>query len=264
MTYLTGLVMKQPAAKLKRTEVYTTSVFRKKLKQSLVAHQVGLKHIELAKEYHDELKKWLRSFEAEMIGVAQHANDIDQTMGEMLHEKIQQFNLDHYKTYADFDKVITAIGRWQRYVGQLHPVFENGRTLEQKNILATRLQELARRKAVVSPAKELTVSVRLAALKDEMTIHKVVCMTTMCNACYHPVFTWLWLAQSIASFLEWIGIYTPERKKCYDQLIKSMEPTTNNTLPARYTFFPAWPRRAYDLPTVVVVEQQALNQPVLA
>lgn len=264
MAYLTGLVMKQPAVKLKRIEVYTTSVFRKKLKETLVAHQVGLKHIELAKEYHDELKKWLRSFEAEMVGVAQHANDIDQTMGEMLHEKIQQFNLDHYKTYADFDRVITAIGRWQRYVSQPHPVFENVRTLEQKNILAKRLQELARRKAVVSPAPELTVSVRLAAIKEHMTLHKVVCMTTMCNACYHPAFTWLWLAQSIATFLEWIGIYTPERKKCYDQLIQSMEPTTSNTLPARHAFFPAWPKRAYDLPTVVVVEQQAVNQPVLA
>ncbi len=268
MAYLHTLIGAQPAVKVELNQRLTKFWFKNKLKVALEAQKVNLKHTELVSEYHDDLKHWLNSNEALLVEVAQNSDDISKRMTELLHEKIQEFNQAHYQNYDQFDRVIGVISRWQRYVSTDHPVFESGRTLGQKKELAKQLQALASRKEDLAPMEGVAVGRRLEEIQQYLTINEKMCEATMCNACYHPVFTWLWLEQTILSFLEWIRIYTPERKKCHDQLIQSMTPPTEPARGQWHVFFPTWPRRTYDLPIVAGGEQQPMEgevaQPVLA
>ena len=88
---------------------------------------------------------------------------------------------------------------------------------------------------------------------------------TRITACHDDdSFTLAWLMQWVMSILDLIGLYIPEHKKCYNQLLKSVEPPLEGIgqLSARFGLFSAnSPGRAYDV-TVGVSDQPP--QPLLA
>ena len=238
------------------SERYTQSIFEKQT-ISIATHQVGLVHC--STEYNHQLAAYMRVAKAEIVLASKGAVDIHQQLGQQLHARAKQFELANIKDYYHLEQVIAAISRLKRYNNKSDQeikghvsLFESEATLRTKQLLATKLDAFAEDKAVlvVDRLSNIKRCVEEAGFKADILKYQF----------YEP-FTFVWLKQWIASFLELIRVYTPERQYCYNDL-KNAVKTPSSTLgqvsgPGLFT---VKMKRAYPLPTIEV----DYKQPVLA
>ncbi len=137
-----------------------------------------------------------------------------------------------------------------------HSTFESLLTLEGtdategKSSLVKTLQDL-------SLDDTLPIAGRLLNIKR--VVMKPTFETIMLNYHNYDSLTFSWLKQCLVSFIELIGLYTPEHKKCYNQLLNAVEPQAIGV--RRFGLFPvSTPRPANDSSPLV----EPTTQPVLA
>ena len=242
IAFLDTLKAKEIERKEHFIEQYTRASFERQ-SSLLSSKQVGLLHCMV--EYRDKLKAHMKTAEEEIVNKAKSAEDIDHEVGELLREKGAEFEKGNYKNYYHLENVMAVIGRLNTYLyksnmaiskqkkvpgKELKIVAESATTLEPKTELAVQLNKLANEKT-------LSVEERLLALKD--IVMAPLFKTKIEKSCQHDKFTWKWVCQCILSLVELLGLYTPERKRCYQRLVKAIEPSSEklNKLSQQYGLF---------------------------
>ncbi len=246
ITHLHALQVSQVELNQQFIEKYTKKSFEKQVAE-LSERPVGLIH--RRREYNRKLAEFMKESEVEIVSAAKNKEDIDQKVGNLLAIKVKEFERLHYKEYYHLEKVMAAIDRLKHYAHQsgiaIHnnsSVFESVMTLRKKSQLVEELDDLASN-------EELPVAKRLTGLKR--IIKEPLFRTKLLDYHHYEPFTFAWLKQSIVSLIELIGLYTPERNKCYKQLVKSVESPGQNLglFGTRFNLFSSAPR-GYDVPPV--------------
>lgn len=223
-------------AKLNRTEEtrikeYTVKYSRQKFKEQvalLSAKPVGLIHC--MGEYTQKLKAHLSLAEEEVVTIAKSAEDIKLKIEELLSERAEKFEQEHYKNYFHLEQVKEAIERLKIYIsGENSRItkksnlpenkrvtfFEDKNTLAEKSVLVAELD-------TVSTDPNLNVKERLTKLKA--LVEKPILTTTLLAGYSSHTVGFVWIVQCLLSLFEFLGIYTPDRKACHHQLLKAIEP----------------------------------------
>ncbi len=253
--FLDELTEKEVTRKEQYIENYTRASFERQSSR-LASKQVGFVHCMV--EYSDKLKDYMKTAEEKIVHQAKSAEDIDHEVAELLREKGAQFEKEHYKNYHHLENVMAVIGRLNAYlyksnmsISKQKPVVgkerkiirESESTLAPKNELAIRLNKVAN-------DQTMSVEKRLQALNEIVMAPSF--KTQIERTCQHDKMTWKWICQCILSLVELLGLYTPERKKCYRQLVKAVaEPTTPfNKLSQQYGLFSSSARSSVSAPEV--------------
>ncbi len=245
ITYLNTLKVSQLELNAIFTENYTKACYKKQA-TAFAAKQVGLIHC--SREYNRKLADYLQEAEPAIVLASKSAEDIDKRVVQLLRAKVKQFELDHYKNYYHLEALMAAIDRLRLYVHQSNiavqmnrSTFESIETLSRKSQLVVTLEDLARDEAV-------PIAARLANLRE--FIEAPTFKTRIFAYHHYDNFSFAWLKQCVVSLLELIGLYTPEHRKCYNQLVGATEPPEGiSQLATRFGLFSAnAPLRAYDVP----------------
>jgi hypothetical protein len=255
IAYLEELQVAQVNLTAQYIEQYTKKSFEKQV-ADLSDRPTGLIH--RRREYNLRLAEYMMQAEAEIVLVAKREEDIDKKIGELLAEKVKRFEQDHLKDYYHLETVMAAIDRLKQYVHKsgiaIHnnsSVYESVVTLRKKSQLVEELEDCA--------------SNERASIEDRLTeIKRIVkapsFRTKLLDYHHYDAFTFAWLKQSIVSLLELIGLYVPDRRKCYNQLEKSVEPLTHRAMGNFHSRFHLFStnhaHREYNLPAVEPVAPQ--------
>ncbi|MCX7116467.1 MAG: hypothetical protein NTW94_00875 [Legionellales bacterium] len=222
-SFLVSLKEKQVELNQVYLQKYTEACFQKQGKV-LAAKQVGFIHC--SREYGLKLTTYLATFETSLVQDAQGADDIDKKMDELLLEKASQFEREHYKHYYHLEMLMAAIDRLKLYIHQSNielqsksSLFESVRTLSRKSQLLVTLESLA-------TDQSFTVDERIGHLQASVLAPSF--KTRLLDHHRYDSFSFAWLKQWMASFVELLGIYTPPHKACYEQLLRA---TKTPTLP---------------------------------
>ena len=246
LVYITELERVQHEEILNYTENYTKISFEKQV-ASLTAREVGLIHSK--DEYNRKLVAFMNSFKSTIINEAKADIDIDKNVGRLLREKVRHFERENYKDFYHLEIVLSAIDGFKQYIYKSNiafnsgdSLFENAETLRSKTNLVRSLGEIASNEDSPLDARIRTLSERVNRRTFE---------TRILAFKSYDSFTFEWLKQCITNLLESIGLYTTHKKKCYNQLIKSVE-TPNFTitqLSSRFGLFSGEKiDRGYDIP----------------
>jgi hypothetical protein len=242
---------------LKLTEVYAEKYTKDHFDKQFIAlttKQIGFIYCNW--EYTEKLETYLSSKKEEIVVIAKKAENIEEKTAELISQNVKKFEEEHYRNYRHLEDILAAINRLNLYLTQSNvgiawgsSIFESQHTYTNKAKLARQLEDMAR-------DKTKPISQRLSEMKTniESDLSK-----TILFACHpHDKFSRAALTQWFLSFLDLIGLYVPERKKCYNQLLASATPPTTTSiakLSAQHGLFAQNSRqRAYSLPDV---EQQS-------
>ena len=242
-------------------EKYTRNCFKKQ-SESLADEEVGLMHC--SNEYNGKLLEVLQTAEEEVVSLAKCADNIDVCVEYFLGAKISQFERKYYEKYYHLERIRIAIAQFEQYINEAkiaisarRSIFETTKTLRRKKELIRALKEVALQ-------NNCSIDNRLEQLKG--LVSRPTFKTTILEYHHDDGYTFAWLVRCIAWLLDAIGLYTPKHKKCYQQLVLSIEPThiKMSELGRQFGLFSANTRaRSYDLSCVV--ETKAPNAyPVLA
>ncbi|WP_133129981.1 hypothetical protein [Legionella yabuuchiae] len=240
---------------------YATKLFNEQAKL-LSSKHFGLIHSEV--EYREELYKYLKSFESEIVSriiEERDSLDIRKNLVALLSEKIRQFEQEHYEDYKQLNNIKAAIEQFRSYIGEaneaikskkwsLTPLFESKRTLDDKNALLHQLKDIAcNQQDEKDLAFELKLSVkdRLAKIKEFVKIPTF--QTTMLKYHNFNAFTYEGLKQLVANLLKLLGLYTPS----YQHRFKNLKNATQERpslaqMGSRYGLFSAAPRTGHSEP----------------
>ncbi|GGI86295.1 hypothetical protein [Legionella impletisoli] len=233
---------------------YTTKLFNE---QSLLlsSRQFGLIHSEV--EYRGELFHYLKSYESEIVQQAIEARDhldIRNNIIELLSEKIRGFERRHYEDYKQLSDIKAAIEQFRIYIDHansamrstkrsLTPLFENEKTLREKNALLLELKDIAcnqKNEQNLEPEFKLSVKDRVKKIKS--IVERSDFPTTMLRYHSFNAFSFNWLKQLVVSLLKLVGLYTPIYQKRFKDLKRAvLEKPDLNQMGSRYGLFSVIP-----------------------
>lgn len=203
---------------------YTTRSFKRQA-ATLAEKQVGI--LMCRDEYKKELAKYLQAAETEIVAASESKEDIDKRVGELLSEKVKEFERINYRDYYHLETIREVIRRMQTYasdsqtaINNHRSIFENQDTLNEKIAQIEILNGHATNEGI-------SVAERIKIIRETVLDMPHSFKTPMQREQRVGMFTWTWFAQCLALLAELLWLYTPERKKCYNALVKAIEPPKN-------------------------------------
>lgn len=213
LTYLSELKQKQQEANLLFVKEYTTESFDKQL-ETLCNRYIGLQYTD--DEYTKRLKTYLLTFKIDIINKAKTSDDINLAVKNLLKNKIKIFEQQYFAEYYHLDTVRAALAEFKNYfrlstdaIQKNRSFFENEDTLAKKTALINNL-------IAISKNETLTVEQRFASITREVKNPNFKRIMTAHHKEDHFSFTYI--IQCIANLLEALHLYTPARKKHYNDL----------------------------------------------
>ncbi|KTD74550.1 hypothetical protein [Legionella tucsonensis] len=234
--YLENLVLIQKQEKVAFIEKYTTESFKKHQKAMRNRH-IGLQYTD--KEYRAELKTYLLKLKNDIIAQSKNAEDIDQSIKNLLKTEISKFEKKYYAEYYHLDAVQVALAQFKIYfshsrvaIHQKTALFESDETLDVKSKLINKLDEIAN-------DKTLKIRDRLDLIEKQfedplftrnakiILAHKQV-----------DTLSFAYLKMCFFSLLEALGLYTPTRQKLLDGINDAVKkPSPLGELTNRFGLF---------------------------
>ena len=249
--YLSKLQGEQDKLNQKYAKKYTEGIFDKQF-DAQTNKQIGLIHC--GGEYAEKLKVYLNSKKEDIVTKANTPVNIKQQVEKRLGNEVKKFETDYYRDFTHLESILTAIVQLQAYLGSPNIVgIENIITYDHKTELAHALKTLAL-------DRSKPISKRLSELKTKIESSNDL----VCASMSHVTWSMVALKHWFLWFLDLIGLYVPEQKKCYNQLLNAATKPPllpAGTLAAQYGLFRPPPRiREYGLPELG--PQPALPVPV--
>lgn len=218
-------------AEVTRIEAYRVKYSKTKFKEQvdlLSAKPVGLMHC--MGEYTEKLNAHLMLAEDEVVTVAKSAEDIKLKIEELLSDRAEKFEQEHYKNYFHLERAKEAIERLKIYIsGENSRISKKSHLPENKRVTFFEDKDTVAEKSVliseldaVSTDQKLNVTARLAKLKE--LVSKPTFATTISAGYSEHTIGFVWFVQCVLSLFECLGLYKPQRKACYKQLLKAIEP----------------------------------------
>ena len=249
MEFLEALRLEQ----LKLTEVYAEKYTRDHFDKQFIAlttKQIGFIYCNL--EYTNKLESYLSSKKEEIVLIAKKAENKEEKTAELISQNVRLFEEDHYRNYRHLEDILAAIYRLNLYLTQSNVGIASGSSIFESPHTYTNKAKLAKKLEYIARDETKPISQRLSELKTNIESKLSNNILTACHP--HDKFSLAALKQWFLSFLDLIGLYVPERKKCYNQLLASATPPTNSTiakLSAQHGLFAKNSRqRAYSLPDI--------------
>jgi hypothetical protein len=221
-----GVIHCQLKANRQFIEEYAKKSFDQQATE-LSERPVGFVHRQ--KEYRQHLSDCLNETKDRVVLASKNEEDVNGTIGQLLADKVKQFEAEHFKQYYHLESIIAAINYLKHYLHQsstalstsssaIHKksfMFESEQTLRKKSKLMRELEELAL-------DEKLSMTQRISSVQEY--VKKRSFETQILDYHHYDAFTFGWLKQCLAWLLEWIGCYTPERRKCHKQLMDAAKP----------------------------------------
>lgn len=179
IVYLTQLEEAQIKENALFVEQYTEQALTKQINAFCNRH-IGLQYT--YKEYRNELRAYLLGFKSTLIQEAKQAEEINQTITDLLKDKIQEFERNNFKKYYQLDTVKAALANFNIYLSKARlairnndSLFENNKTLDKKTKLINRLDLIADR-GLVSINEHIAL-LRNAKNKDAELIKELIVLS---------------------------------------------------------------------------------------
>ena len=228
-------------------DTYAADSFEKEAKL-LVARPLGLTHS--SEEYRNKLVEHMNLAKDRIIAEAKNTVDIDKEIGILLRENVKLFATenDNHAKYEHLDKIMAVVLRVKQYVDQSNRTINaQSFTEESAETCAVKLGRVQRLETM-SNDKTLSIDEKLNTIRDyvrETTFEKDILQSKTYDA-----FTFSYLRHCLAKLLELVGLYTPEPKKCYKQLLECVKPQSlaPAQLTARFGLFSNTPDAVSDAP----------------
>lgn len=217
LSYLNELTLTQEKENLLFIEEYTTESFDKQMEAFCNRH-IGLQYTD--KEYRNKLREYLLTFKAQIINEAKITDDINLSVKNLLKEKIKLFEQEHFTNYFHLDTVRVALAQFKNYfsistmaIERDYSLFENEKTLDIKTKKINALLEYAE-------DEELTIEERFSKIQHEVQdpgfASKILAHKQA------DTFSFTYLVHCILSLFEALYLYTPTRKKLYNDLTEAV------------------------------------------
>lgn len=233
LKYLNELKLTQEKADLLYIEEYTTESFNKQM-NALCNRHIGLQYTD--KEYRTKLREYLLSFKDDIIKKSKFKDDINLTIKKLLKEKIKNFEKDNFVKYYHLDAVRVALAQFKNYfslstlaIERNNSIFESEETLAKKTELINKLVDISENEtlAIDERVKQISVQVKNPNFERIILDYK-----------REDYFSWNYLKQCILSLLEVLYLYTPDRKKLFNNLQSSVDTKPKiNELTKRFGLF---------------------------
>lgn len=213
LTYLTDLTQTQAEVNLLFIENYTRESFKKQMEGFCNRH-IGLQYTD--KEYRNKLREYLMTYKERIVLEAKTTDDINLTVKNLLKEKIKLFEENNFVKYFHLDTVRVALAQFKNYfsistlaIERDFSLFENEKTLGYKTEKINQLLEFAEN-------EELTVEERFSKIKldvEDPSFGRIILAHKQADH-----FSFTYLIHCVLYLLETIYLYTPTRKKLYNNL----------------------------------------------
>lgn len=205
---------------------------------------VGIIDGKIRREYQRELAKYLINYESDCLDNIETQDHLDAAIEQKLKVKITEFKQDYYERFYRLDRVKTAINEFKDYLRRDRhiPARLRANKLDCLNAMEDIIQQNAEENTVdefLNQRGQLLQQMIRSSTSEKILLEQHKQFYTL----------WDWLIDCIFSFLESIGLYTPEQQRCYSNLCKATEPEpTRPTGWTRFLIFPSLtstpPRRA--------------------
>lgn len=213
LAYLTDLTQAQAESNLLFIEQYTKESFKKQMEAFCNRH-IGLQYTD--KEYRNKLREYLLSYKDQIILEAKTTDDINLRVRDLLKEKIRLFEENNFVKYFHLDTVRVALAQFKNYfsnstlaIERNSSFFENEKTLGDKTEKINQLLDFAEN-------EELTVEERFSKLKldvEDPSFGRIILAHKQADH-----FSFTYLIHCVLYLLETIYLYTPTRKRLYNNL----------------------------------------------
>ena len=250
LTYLNKLSNAQDQANLLFIKEYTTESFNKQMETFCNRH-IGLQYTD--KEYRNKLREYLLTFKEQIIDEAKTIDDINLAVKNLLKEKIKMFEQQNFAKYFHLDTVRVALAQFKNYfsistlaIERNYSLFENEKTLGEKTEKINKLLEFAE-------DEQLTIDERFSKISFDVkdpSFERIILAHKQ-----EDHFSFTYLIQCVVSILEALSLYTPARKKLYNDLQTSVNNKPQiNELSKRFGLFatsqtPTPPSSTPEVPT---------------
>ena len=175
---------------------------------------LGLVEGKVRREYQRELSKYLLQLEAECLHEIERQPNIDELIEQKLKDKMSVFERQYFDRFQRLDRIQTAISEFKSCIKR-----------DSRLPALLRLQKMnclnAMEDIIYQKPDECTVDDFLnhrGQLLCEMIPSSEKLLTKQ-HKQFYTIFAWL--MDCIFSFLELIGLYTPEPQRCYNKLSKA-------------------------------------------
>lgn len=213
LTYLTALTASQEQANLLFVKEYTTESFNKQMTAFCNRH-IGLQYTD--KEYRNKLKEYLMTFKDSIIDEAKTADDINLKVKNLLKEKIKLFEQANFAKYYHLDTVRVALSEFKNYfslsnlaIESSYSIFEDEETLAAKTNKINKIIDIAEN-------EKLSIEARFSQIKEK--VENVRFNKIMLDHKKEDSFSFTYLIQCILSLFEALYLFTPTRKKLFNNL----------------------------------------------
>lgn len=259
LTYLTDLTQTQAEANLLFIENYTRESFKKQMEGFCNRH-IGLQYTD--KEYRNKLREYLMTYKERIVLEAKTTDDINLTVKNLLKEKIKLFEENNFVKYFHLDTVRVALAQFKNYfsistlaIERDFSLFENEKTLGDKTEKINQLLEFAEN-------EELTVEERFSKIKldvEDPSFGRIILAHKQADH-----FSFTYLIHCVLYLLETIYLYTPTRKKLYNNLEGAVNTKPQiNELTKRFGLF-AKPQATPTQPVIELDEPEEEQENELA
>lgn len=250
INFLSELRVEQLELNRKYTKKYTEDCFDKQFRAQ-TTKPIGFIHCD--DEYTEKLNVYLNSKKEDIVTAANNPVNVKQRVEKLLGDEVKKFETDYYRDFTHLESILTAIARLQAYLSHRDIEIESDHKHQCKKDLAKELKRMAL-------DSEKPISERLSNLKVKIESSRFL----LHDSISHVTWSMVALKHWFLWFLDLIGLYVPERKKCYNQLLNAATKPPllpAGTLAAQHGIFAPPPRiREYELPELG--PQPALPVPV--
>ncbi|HBD9326503.1 TPA: protein SdhA, partial [Legionella pneumophila] len=171
-----------------------------------------------------------------IIQRSKSAEDINLTIKNLLKEKIKNFERDNFEKYYHLDAVRVALAQFKNYfslstaaIEQNNSTFESEETLAKKTELINKLVDISEDGTLTPKERVDQISFHVKNPNFERIIMDYK---------QESYFSFTYLKQCILSLLEALCLYTPERRKLFNNLESSVKTQPKiNELTKRFGLF---------------------------
>jgi len=211
LTYLTQLDAAQDIANERFVLTYTTESFDKQSKE-LAYRRAGLQYTH--KEYSSQLEAYLWRYKAGIIHKAKSEEDINQSIKELLTEKISEFEHKNFAQYYKLDRIRVALAQFSNYFSiSSSSVYENAETIKKKTAKIDSL-------VTIAEEEHSTVNDRIKKIQSivekDLSFSRVILEEKPLET-----FSFDYLKSCILFLLQVLHIYTPEKDARLQDLKKA-------------------------------------------
>ncbi|KGP62482.1 protein SdhA [Legionella norrlandica] len=264
LQYLNELKLTQEKEDLLYIEEYTTESFDKQL-EVLCNRHIGLQYTD--KEYRTRLREYLLVFKKEIINLSKFEEDINLTIKNLLKQKIKKFEEDNFVNYYHLDAVRVALAQFKNYfslstkaIEHKKFTFESEDTLAKKTKLINDLIDISEAQTLIINGKTIPVTIEERIKQISSQVKNPNFERIIMDHKRENYFSWNYLKQCILSLLEALHLYTPDRRKLFNNLQSSVNTKPQiNELANRFGLFAGKKPATAVTPEYIAGKDETLN-----